>query len=55
MSEIEIACANFVRAMEKHDRIMGSRTKNEMVRDTYKAKTKEVLNGKVRRTVGATV
>lgn len=55
MSELEIACANFVRALEKHDKIMGSRTRNEILRDTYKAKTKGVLNGKVYRTVGATV
>lgn len=55
MSEIEIACANFTRALNKYDRIMDSRSKNNSVRDTYKAKAKEVLNGKVRRTFGTTV
>lgn len=50
MSEIEIACANFTRALDKYDRIMDSRSKNNSVRDTYKSKTKEVSNGKVYRT-----
>lgn len=55
MSETEIACANFTKAFEKYKLVMGSRSKNDIERDTYKAKTKEVLNEKVRRTVGATV
>lgn len=47
MSEMDIACANFIRAMEKHDRIVDSRTKSDGLRDIYKDKTKkEVLNGK---------
>ena len=50
MSEIEIACANFTRAMNKYAKIMASRSKDNSVRDTYKAKTKGVSNGKVYRT-----
>ena len=55
MSEAEIACANFTKAFEKYKLVMGSRSKNDIERDTYKAKTKEVLNGKVHRTVRTTV
>ena len=51
MSDAEIACANFTKAFEKYKLVMGSRSKNDIERDTYKAKTKkEVLNGKVHRT-----
>lgn len=54
MSEIEIACANFTSAYEKFKFVMGSRSKYDTLRDTYKAK-KEVSNGKTYRTVRATV
>lgn len=54
MSDAEIACANFTRAYEKFKFVMGSRSKYDTLRDTYKAK-KEVSNGKTYRTVRATV
>lgn len=44
MSEAEIACVNFTKAFEKYKLVMGSRSKNDIERDKYKAKTKGVLN-----------
>ena len=55
MTEAEIACANFTKAFEKYKLVMGSRSKSDIERDTYKAKTKGVLNGKIQRTFGTTV